>query len=41
MRTAIQQAEELALDIEHRDRALIDGKELARARRQSSTGAMT
>src|SRR5712671_716672 len=34
MRAAVQQAEEFALDIEHRDRALIDGKEFARARRQ-------
>ena len=34
MRAAVQQAEELALDVEDRDRALIDGEELARARRQ-------
>jgi len=30
MRAAVQQAEELALDVEDRDRALIDGEEFAR-----------
>ena len=34
MRAAVQQAEELAVDVEHRDRALVDGEEFARARRQ-------
>ena len=34
MRAAVQQAEELALDVEDRDRALFDGKKFARARRQ-------
>src|SRR5713226_7940506 len=34
MRAAVQKAEELALDVEDRDRAFIDGEEFARARRQ-------
>ena len=34
VRAAVQQAEELAVDVEDGDRALIDGEEFARARRQ-------
>ena len=34
MRAAVQQAEELALDIEDRDRPLVDGQEFSRPRRQ-------
>jgi hypothetical protein len=34
MRAAVQQAEELALDVEHRNRALIDGEKFSGARRQ-------
>src|ERR1700761_1954372 len=33
MRAAVHQAEELALDVEDRDRPVIDGDEFARARR--------
>jgi hypothetical protein len=34
VRAAVQQAEELALDIEDRDRPLVDGEEFSRARRK-------
>ena len=34
MRAAVQQAEELALDVEDRDRPLVDGEEFSRPRRQ-------
>src|SRR3979411_1371978 len=34
MRATVQQAEELAVDVEHRDRAFVDGEEFAGARRQ-------
>jgi hypothetical protein len=34
MRATVQQAEKLALDVEDRDRSLIDGEKFARARRQ-------
>src|SRR5947209_18785021 len=34
VRAAVQQAEELALDVEHRDRALVDGEEFSRPRWQ-------
>src|SRR5438309_4754622 len=38
MRAAVQQAEELAVDVEHRDRAFVDGEEFSRARRQLLDG---
>jgi hypothetical protein len=38
MRAAIEQAEELAVDVEDRDRPLIDDEELARAWRQFADG---
>ena len=41
VRAAVHQAEEFALDVEDRDRPLIDGEEFTRARRQFATGAMT
>jgi hypothetical protein len=34
MRAAIQKAEKLAIDIEDRDRTLVDGEKFSRARRQ-------
>ena len=34
VRAAVQEAEELALDVEDRDRPLIDGEEFSRPRRQ-------
>jgi hypothetical protein len=34
MRTAVQKAEELALDVEDRNRTLVDGQEFACAGRQ-------
>ena len=34
MRTAVQKPEELALDVEDRDRPAVDGQKFSRARRQ-------
>src|SRR5262249_28885862 len=38
MRAAIEQAEELALDVEDRDRPVVDGDEFTRPRRQLADG---